>query len=211
MRPGQTASPSWHNAAQSLFTRGRESWQALLLVWTAVGIITGGAVFEAGADLVSTSAISDGSVMSRSSMIADDAIITGTILGTGPSGFFREMGSGTSPYSSLTARSEGPLLIGGYASIKSPGRDDRPVACVFSNLTGTESGLTTGAAGILRHANFSQMINLHPGEQQIAVDGVGMIDLHHRIRGYGTVSGRTRASGNLSVRESIRTDQGGSP
>jgi len=205
LRPGQTASPSWHNAAESLISRGGETWQVILLVWTAVGIITGGAVLQAGADLVSTSAISDGSVMSRSSMTANDAIITGTILGTGPSGIIRETGTGTSPYSSLAARSEGPLLFGGYASFQNPGPEDRPLACVFSNHTGPESGMTTGASGILRKANLSQLITLHPGEHGISVDGEGMVDLYHRLDSNGTVSGRTLASGNLSVSEYIRT------
>ncbi len=44
-----------------------------------------------------------------------------------------------------------------------------------------------------------------------AADGSGMIDLRHRLAENGTISGRTLATGNLSISEEIDVDQGDNP
>jgi len=207
LRPGQTASPSWHKAGSDLVIRGEEARRALLLLWTVLGIITGGAALQAGADLVSTTVNADGSVMSRSAWTADDSIITGTIFGTGPSGIIRETGTGAEPYSSLASWSEGPLLLKSYASLHRKDTDSPPV-CVFANSSRQDGEMTVESSGILRQANYSQLTVPVSGVQFITADGQGMIDLRHRITANGIVSGRTRASGNLSVSEGIRSDRG---
>ncbi len=210
MRPGQTASPSWHKAGSDLLVRGEEARRTLLLLWTVLGILTGGAALQAGADLVSSTVNADGSVMSRTIWTTDDSIITGTVFGTGPSGLTRETGTGTAAYSSLSSWSDGPLLLGSYASLHRQEKD-RPLACVFENTTRQDREMVTESSGILRHGNYSQLITRESGGQFITVDGQGLVDLRHRLVGNGTVSGRTVASGNVSVSEQIRTGQGDSP
>lgn len=209
MRPGLTASPSWHKAGD-LFSRGEETRKVLLLIWTVLGFITGGAVLQTGADLVSTSATGDGSVMSTSSWITGDSLITGRILGTGLTSIVRESETGTSPSSYQISHSDGPLLIGEYVSIRQKSRD-QPTACIFGNNTRPPEEMTLEASGIIRNGNYSRMQTLHTGESYITADGTGVMDFRHRLTGNGSISGRTQASGNLSVSEHIRTDQGDSP
>jgi hypothetical protein len=143
--------------------------------------------------------------MSTSTWISGDSIMTGRILGTGLTQIERETDTQTSPYSGLLARSGGTLLIGEYTSVSKNNRGE-PVACVLGNTTHRPSGMETGVSGILERGNYSRVLALDPAEMSVSADGRGMIDLRHRLVGNGTVSGRTFASGNVSVRETIRRD-----
>ena len=215
MTPGQTASPAWRKIGSGDITEaGSDLWRTILLLWTVAGIITGGAVMHeiGSASLVSTDARADGSVMSFSSYRSGDTDITSRIFGTGRTSIDRDTGTGERPESLLAARAEGPLLIGEYGDITGRNEKSRPI-CVFANQTGDDEETRTEvtSSGILEQGSYARDISLGAGSSFITTNGTGLISLSHRLDGNESLTGRTVASGNLSVRESIRRDQGISP
>jgi hypothetical protein len=49
------------------------------------------------------------------------------------------------------------------------------------------------------------MLAMHPFDQVTLANGTGLVDFRHSLAGNGTTSGRTVASGNLTVQENIRS------
>ena len=161
------------------------------------------------ADLVTTSISSDGSVMSVQTSQAGDTSITGRLFGSGRTSIERETETRDRSSSRLLAFSDGPLIIGEYASAKQSQRE-LPVTCVFANQTAEPAESEIETAGILR-GRYESVLTLQPFERYTFANGTGLIDLRHRLSGNGTTRGRTVASGNLSVSEHIRSDQGYPP
>ncbi|PKL58956.1 MAG: hypothetical protein CVV33_09955 [Methanomicrobiales archaeon HGW-Methanomicrobiales-4] len=191
---------------------GYDLWRTLLLLWTIAGLITGGALIEGigSADQVITSATTDGSVMSSSAYLSGDTSITSRIFGSGLTTIDRETGTGMAPSSLLQARSDGSLLIGTYAAAEQK-RKESPVACVFGNATESPAPSEIEASGILWNGSYSGIWAMQPFESITTAHGTGILDLRHHLAGNTTLSGRTIATGNLSVIEHITTDQGESP
>jgi hypothetical protein len=202
-----------HEQTRCLITRETvDGWgRSFLLLWTISGIITGW-VFIDGigkADQVTTSVTGDGSVMSSSTYLSGDTTITGRIFGSGRTSINRETETGER-LSRLMAQSDGPLLIGEYASSEDE-KKDHPITCEFGNDTVTSVGSEIETSGILENAKYSSLRTMQPFEGYTLANGTGIIDLRHRLNGNGSISGRTVATGNLSVSERIKEDQGEEP
>ena len=162
MTPGLTGYLLSHEQTRCLITRetGDDWGRSFLLLLTIVVLLTGGALIVGigKADQVTTSVTSDSSVMSFSAYRSGDTTIIGRFFGSGRTSIGREIETGDR-LSHLISKSDGPLLIGLYASSEDEQKDP-PVACVFGN---------------------------------------------------GTLFGRIVATGNLSVNEEIKMDQGEEP
>jgi hypothetical protein len=174
----------------------------MLLLWTIAGLLTGGtfAGISGLADLVITTAGSDGFVMSSATSGSGDEIITGRIFGSGRTSVSRETGYGDITSSRLSDRSDGPLLIGEYVSSQQK-ESDNPLICVFGNRTGETAESELETSGILQQGRYESMLTMQPFEYSVFANGTGLIDLRHKLTGNGSVTGRTVASGNLSVSE----------
>lgn len=199
-----------HNAGLDHPIHPGDGRKGLLLLWLLIPILTAGGALETGADLVSTSVLGDGSVMSSSTWLSDGSLITGRIFGSGLTGIDRETETDRYRSDTLNARTGGSLLIWDYAYAEQE-TTDQPLTCVFGNSTTRQALSEIGRSGILRKGNYSRVQTLQPVESLVTADGTGMLDLRHRLSGNGTLSGRTLAVGNLSVSEHIRADQGTSP
>jgi hypothetical protein len=92
---------------------GYDLGRTILFLWTIAGLITGGtfAGIPGFADLVITTAGSDGFVMSTATSESGDDIITGRVLGSGRTSVSRETGYGDTPSSRLSAQSDGTLIL----------------------------------------------------------------------------------------------------
>jgi len=211
LTPGQTVSPLWHEPSGYPITSpaGYDLWRTILLLWAIAGLITGGTLINGigMADLVTSSVTGDGSVMSSSTLLSGENIITGRLFGSGWTSIDRETESGDTSSSRLLARSVGPLIIGEYASAEK-NRNNHPIACVFGNTTEDSAQSETDVSGIIRNGSYASLHTLQPFEHITTADGTGLLDLRHRLARNGTISGRTLVSGNLSVSEQIRGDSG---
>jgi hypothetical protein len=185
--------------------------EEFLLLLTIIVLLTGGALINGigKADQVTTSVTSDGSVMSFEAFRSGDTTVIGRLFGSGRTSIDREAET-SERLSRLMAQSDGPLLIGEYASSEEE-QKDHSVACVFGNKTETTVGSEIETSGILRHGTYSSLRTMQPFEGYTFANGTGIIDLRHRLNGNGTISGRTVATGNLSVSERIKEDQGEEP
>jgi hypothetical protein len=213
LTPGLILSLFSHEQTRCLITRETcdDRGRTLLLLCIIAGLITGGLLINGigKADPVTTSVTSDDSVMSFQAFRSGDTTIIGRIFGSGRTSIDRETET-SERLSRLMAQSEGPLLIGEYASSENE-KKDHPVACVFGNRTEKPVGSEIETSGILEHGTYSSLRTLQPFEGYTLANGTGIIDLRHRLTGNGTVSGRTVATGNLSVSEWIKEDQGEEP
>lgn len=184
-------------------------WRNLLLLWIIVLLLSGWPALPGpgSADTVSTSVSADGHLLSTSLFSTDEAEIVSRILGTGRTSIDRETGTGDFPSSSLQAASGGTLLISEYA-----GTDRQPdttiPGCVFGNRSGTGKVETamSRSAGILQQGTYARDQYLSTGSLLVSANGTGLFGLSHRIEGNQTLSGRTVASGNLSIRELIEKE-----
>ncbi|MFH0967800.1 MAG: hypothetical protein V1862_08980 [Methanobacteriota archaeon] len=211
MKPGQIISQFSLKDAGFALIRDipDDRWGNILLLWTIAGLITGGTFMSVlgMADLVTTSISSDGSVMSVQTSQSGDTTIIGRLLGSGRTSIDRETETRDTLSSRLLARSDGPLIIGEYASVSQRERE-KPFTCVFGNETDESAQSETETTGILEHGRYESVLTMQPFERSTFTNGTGLVDLRHRLTGNGTVNGRTIASGNLSVSEHIRSDQG---
>jgi hypothetical protein len=91
-----------------------------------------------------------------------------------------------------------------YASSEEK-QDDLPLACVFVNRTGETGTSSTRRSGILEQGRYESMLAMHPFDQVTLANGTGLVDFRHSLAGNGTTSGRTLVSGNLTVRETVRS------
>ena len=134
-----------------------------------------------------------------------DTTIAGRIFGSGRISIVQETET-SDRLSRLIAQSNGPLLIGEYASPEDE-KKDHPISCVVGNRTETPACSEIETSGILQHGTNSSLRILQPLEGYTFANGTGIINLRHRLAGNGTIAGRTVASGNLSISERIRMDQ----
>jgi hypothetical protein len=213
LTPGLTGYLLSHEQTRCLITRetGDDWWRSFLLLLTLIVLLTGGALIMGigKADQVTTSVTSDGSVMSFKAFRFGDTTVIGRLFGSGRTSIDRETET-SERLSRLMAQSDGPLLIGEYASSEEE-QKDHPIACVFGNGTETPTGSEIETSGILEHGTYSSLRTLQPFEGSTFANGTGIMDLRHRLSGNGTISGRTVATGNLSVNEEIKEDQGEEP
>jgi hypothetical protein len=130
---------------------------SFLLLLTLIVLLTGGALIMGigKADQVTTSVTGDGSIMSFSAYRSGDTTITGRIFGSGRTRIDRETETGDR-LSRLMAQSEGPLLIGEYASSEEE-QKDHPITCVFGNGTETPVESEIETSGILQHGIYSSL------------------------------------------------------
>jgi hypothetical protein len=202
-----------HEQTRCLITRetGDDWWRSSLLLLTIIVLLTGGALITGigKADQVTTSVTSDGSIMSFQAFRSGDTTVIGRLFGSGRTSIDRETETGNR-LSRLMAQSDGPLLIGEYASSEEE-QKDHPIACVFGNDTETLAGSEIETSGILQHGTYSSLRTLQPFEGDTFANGTGIIGLRHRLTGNGTVEGRSVVTGNLSVSERIKAEQGESP
>jgi hypothetical protein len=213
LTPGLMGSLLSHEQTRCLITRETgDGWgRSFLLLLPIAVLLTGGVLINGigKADQVTTSVTSDGSVMSFQAFRSGDTIVIGRLLGSGRTSIDREI-EASERLSRLTAQSDGSLVIGEYASYEDE-QKDHPISCVFGNGTETPTGSEIETSGILERGTYSSLRTLQPLEGYTFANGTGTIDIRHRLTGNGTVSGRTVATGNLSVNERIRMDQGEEP
>lgn len=206
MIPGQIVLLSSHNAGLPIKTRQGRERRLILLLWILIpGIIAGGAFEGTFADLVSTSVIGDGSVLSTSFWFSGMSILTGTIFGSGLTRIDHETSTKVGRTNNLLARSEGSLLISEY-TLNEQEKTDLPITCVFGKNNSQRSVQEIRASGFLIHGNYSRHLRQNPYESLISTDGYGMMDISHRLEANDSFTGRTFATGNLSIREEIRKE-----
>jgi hypothetical protein len=104
--------------------------RTLLLLWIIAGIITSGVLINGIG--IADQVTSDGSVMSSSTYLSGDTTIIGRLFGSDRTSIDRETETGEG-LSRLMAQSDGPLLIGGYASYEEEQKDH--ATCFFGNYT----------------------------------------------------------------------------
>jgi hypothetical protein len=210
LTPGLTAYLLSHEQTRCLITReADDGWgRSFLLLLTIVVLLTGGALINGigKADQVTTSVTSDGSVKSFQEFRSGDTTVIGRLFGSGRTSIDREI-KASERLSRLMALSDGSLVIGEYASYEDE-QKDHPISCVFGNGTETPTGSEIEISGILQHGTYSSLRTMQPFEGYTFANGTGIIDLRHRLTGNGTTSGRTVATGNLSVNEEIKMDLG---
>ena len=108
------------------------------------------------------------------------------------------------------AQSDGPFFIDEYASSEDK-QKDHSISCVFGNISETPVSSEIETSGILPNGINSSLRTMKPFEGYTFADGTGIINLRHQMTGNGTISGRAVATGNLSISERIKIDQGGFP
>ena len=213
MTSGLTRLASWHKAAiRHPIAEAAGIGRTILLLATLASLLTGGALLGGigNADIITSSLTSDGSLLSTTSLESGDKLMAGRILACGLSHIIRDMDAGENAASVLDARSDGPLLFREYASRES-GRSDPLITCVFGNTSPQRDTTVDEISGIFGYGSYASATTLSQSDHITRAHGRGLLDIRHLDQQNGTLRTRSLASGNLSLSEAIREDQGYSP
>ncbi len=161
----------------------------------------------AGADYVSTSISTDGTLMLASSGHTDNGTYASRVMTVDQSELSRSMTGGETFDTDISVKGDGPILVSEYASGKGKYTLSDTIACVFldemEKQAAQKSELYT--AGILNKGTYttSRIIgeSLTGGTE---VNGSGMLDFGSHTVGNNTMRSRGFVAGNMTVRDFVK-------
>ncbi len=161
----------------------------------------------AGADYVSTSISTDGTLMLASSGHTDNGTYASRVMTVDVSEITRSMTGGETFDTDLSVQGAGPVLVSEYASGNGKRTLPDNIACVFvdeiEKRDAQKSEMYT--AGILNKGNYttSRIIGngLTGGTQ---VNGSGMLDFGSQTVDNTTMGSRGFVAGNMTVRDFVK-------
>ncbi len=174
-------------------------------------VLTGGILLVlaglTGAEYLSTTITTDGTISFTSSGENENATIVSRVMTAGESTLARSITGDKQIEIDLSASGSGPVLISDYSSSRST-TSLNPVACVFltEDRVNTPGWTELGTDGILQHGRYT--IARVVGSEltgTTAVNGTGMLRFGSAMNGNTTMRTSGFVAGNMSIQDLVRS------
>lgn len=159
----------------------------------------------AGADYVSTSISTDGTLMLASFGHTDNGSYASRVMTVDQSEISRSMTEDESLEADMTVKGSGPILVSDYASAKSV-NFAKSLSCVFADYVNrVEQESELYSAGILNKGTYTTSRVIGPGlTGGLEVNGSGMMSFGSQKVGNSTMRSYGFTAGNMTLRDFVQ-------